>query len=159
MINLKPYRQKPAYCGPASLKMVLELYGMKKSESELGRLTDCSPEMGTSGAKIVEAATKLGFRAFQKDGASIADIQKWVKKGIPVIVNWFSVNEGHYSVAVEVTKKSISLMDPELARVRRMSVQKFEHFWFDFLPTSKRTRKSLVLKRIIVIQPPSSFRT
>jgi ABC-type bacteriocin/lantibiotic exporter with double-glycine peptidase domain len=153
MIKLKPYRQKPGFCGPSCIKIVLELYGVKKSENELGRMTDCSPTIGTSGAKIVEAAKALGFRAFQKDGASIADIQKWVKKGVPVIVNWFSVNEGHYSVAVEVTKKSISLMDPELARVRRMSVEKFEHFWFDFSPVSKRTRKSLVLKRMIVIQP------
>ena len=153
MIKLKPYRQKPGFCGPSSMKMVLELYGMNKSEVELGRLTDCSPSEGTRGPSLVEGAKKLGFKAFLKDEAEVSDIRKWVEKGIPVIVNWFSVDGGHYSVAVGLTKKFIFLMDPEIARVRRMPMETFEEVWFDFTPEHRRTRKSLVLRRMIVIQP------
>jgi len=153
MIKLKPYRQKPGFCGPCSMKMVLELYGVKKSEDEFGRMTHCSPVVGTPGPNIVAAAKKLGFKAFLKDGASVSDIRKWTEKGIPVIVDWFSIDEGHYSVAVGVTKKSIYLMDPEFARVRRFPIAKFEELWFDFTPVRKRTRASLVLRRLIVVHP------
>jgi len=153
MIHLKLYRQKPGFCGPSSMKMVLELYGVKKSENELGRMTHCSPIVGTPGAKIVAAAKKLGFQAFLKDEATLADVRKWVEKGIPVILNWFSEYEGHYSVAVRVTAKSVFLMDPECTRMRRMSAERLDGVWFDFTPEGKRTRKSLVLRRMIVIQP------
>ena len=153
MIKLKLYRQKPGFCGPASMKMVLELYGVKKSEDELGRMTKCSPVVGTPGPNIVAAAKKLGFKAFLKDEATLSDVRKWTEKGIPVIVNWFSEYEGHYSVAVKVTEKFIYLMDPERTRMRKMSAERFEGVWFDFTPESRRTRRSLVLRRMIVIHP------
>ena len=38
MLNVKPYREKPEYCGPASLKMVLGYYGIEKTEDELANL-------------------------------------------------------------------------------------------------------------------------
>jgi len=153
MIHLKPHHQLPGFCGPASLKMVLEHYGVKKPEAELGRMAKSSHTMGTRGPNIVAVAKKLGFKAFLKDEASISDVRQWTGKGIPVIVNWFSVDDGHYSVAVGMTKTSVFLMDPQFARVRRFPIGKFEDLWFDFTPEGKRTRKSLVLRRMIVIHP------
>ena len=154
MINLKPHRQKPAFCGPASLKMVFGYYGIKKSETELARLCGTDPENGTRAHRMVATAKQCGLQSFFKDNTSLAELRKWVEgKGVPVIVNWFSVDEGHYSPVVAVTDKTITLMDPELGRARRMTLEKFLGVWFDFNPPGPPSRKGLILRRMIVIHP------
>ena len=71
MLHLTPYRQRPGYCGPASLKMVLDYYGLKKTELELGKLARCNPNKGTSAEGILKAAKILGFQGFIKDNANL----------------------------------------------------------------------------------------
>ncbi|MDP1619404.1 MAG: cysteine peptidase family C39 domain-containing protein, partial [bacterium] len=80
MLDVKPYRQKPGFCGPASLKMVLDFYGVEKSEEELGKITKCDPDKGITGLAIVKAAEKLGFAGFLKDYAKLEDIKKFLTK-------------------------------------------------------------------------------
>ena len=53
MLDIKPFKQTSGMCGPAALKMVLEYFGVKKSEIELGQLTHCSPDSGTEAEDIV----------------------------------------------------------------------------------------------------------
>lgn len=61
MLDVKPFRQSLNLCGPAALKMVLDFYGLEKSEEELARLTRASLEHGTSGENLIAAARQLGF--------------------------------------------------------------------------------------------------
>jgi len=134
------------------MKMVLEHYGVKMSEAELGRMTGCTATDGTRTHRMISTARKLGFKTFLKDNTLAADLDRWLKKGIPVIVDWFSTDVGHYSVAVGRTAKTLWLVDPEFGRVRRMPWKKFWGVWFDFediIPT----RRSLVIRRMIVIHP------
>ena len=35
MLNITPFRQKPGFCGPASLKMVLDFWGVKITEKKI----------------------------------------------------------------------------------------------------------------------------
>jgi len=72
---------------------------------------------------------------------------------MPVIVDWFSADEGHYSVVVHIDKRFAYLNDPELARVRKIDVNTFERVWFDFESDYLRTPKDLILRRMIVICP------
>ena len=103
-------------------------------------------------SRLAGAAKRLGFQGKVKDRATFADIRTYVlKKKIPVIVNWFSVNEGHYSVVVDIDGTHITLRDPETGRARRMPLNEFEAVWFDFSPHDVRTPKSLVAQRMIVI--------
>jgi ABC-type bacteriocin/lantibiotic exporter with double-glycine peptidase domain len=154
MLKLKPYRQKPCFCGPASLKMVLEYYGVDKTEDELGRMAKTTIEDGTRGRRILNAARKLGFHGFVRDHCGIDDLRRWVvDKKVPVIVNWFSTDEGHYSVCVEVTDKMVYLMDPEIPGIKRFDHDTFLNVWFDFLHLHERTKDSLVLRRMIAVYP------
>ncbi|MDP1884267.1 MAG: cysteine peptidase family C39 domain-containing protein [Candidatus Moranbacteria bacterium] len=152
MLDVKPYRQKPGFCGPASLKMVLDFYGVEKSEEELGEITKCNPDKGITGFAIVKAAKKLGFAASLKDSARLKDIKKFLTKGIPVIVEWFSEDDGHFSVVVEMDQKYIYLQDPELAGVRKMDLETFERVWFSFDTKIIRKEKDLVLRRMVVVE-------
>lgn len=132
MINLKPFRQSPSFCGPASLKMVLEYYGVEKTEKELGELCKTTFEHGTEHDNLVRAAEMLDFQVQQKPNASLEELKQLVDQGIPVIVGWFSTDEDHFSVVVEITDTDIHLMDPEVDQGhRKMTVSEFEAVWYD----------------------------
>jgi predicted double-glycine peptidase len=150
LLRIKPFRQSRGECGPASLKMVLEYYGIIKSERELIKLTK-SDKTGTRAKNIILVAKSLGMKAYIKDNSNIKEISELVKKGIPVIVDWFSHDEGHYSVVVGIDKENIYILDPELGHIRAMKCATFIRTWFDFEGQYIKTSKELILRRIIVI--------
>ncbi|MBU0648711.1 C39 family peptidase [Patescibacteria group bacterium] len=148
MIGLKPFKQSKGYCGPASLKMVLSAYGINKSENYLAKLTKSSRRKGCDEKNILKAAEKLGFRGYVKQNSSIKELRNLVKKGIPVIVDWFSPEEaGHYSIVVGFEKDKIILADPHFGKIKKHKIKWFKERWFD-LPFRP---KGPVLKEIIVI--------
>lgn len=150
MLKVKPFKQTPGFCGPASLKIVLGYYGIEKGEEELAKLTRCS-NRGTSAQGIITAAKKLGFKAEFKDNCSFGDIKRYLDKKIPVIVNWFLQDDGHYSVVVGLDKKKIYLQDSTLGHVRAMKLEIFYRVWFDFPGNFLKTKDELRLRRIIVV--------
>lgn len=152
MLQLKPFRQTSGFCGPASLKIVLSYYGVEKSEKELVKLTGCTKTGGTTADAILAAAKKLGFTGFCKDFSTIAALRQLLKKGVPVIVDWFSADEGHYSVAVGVDAKSVYLQDPELGGIRKMDVEDFKRVWFDFPGKYIKSKQDVIVRRMIVIR-------
>ncbi|MEK7578177.1 MAG: cysteine peptidase family C39 domain-containing protein [Patescibacteria group bacterium] len=152
MLDIKPFKQTSGMCGPAALKMVLEYFGVKKSEKELGQLTHCSPDRGTEAEDIVEAAEQLGFSGLIKDMADFNDIREYLEKETPVIVDWFSENEGHYSVVVSIDEENIYLQDPEIGGIRKLPLKTFKRIWFDFPDAFIKSKNDLILRRMIVIQ-------
>ncbi|MDO8743050.1 MAG: cysteine peptidase family C39 domain-containing protein [Candidatus Azambacteria bacterium] len=152
MLNIKPYKQTRGMCGPASLKMALEYFGVEKSEKELARLINCNPDMGAKAEDIVSAAKKLGFNAQIKDLANFEDIKEYLSQEIPVIVDWFSEDDGHYSVAVDIDEKNIYLQDPEIGGIRELPLETFKRVWFDFPGAFINSKDELILRRIIVIK-------
>ena len=119
MVNILPVApfQETLYagmCGPASLKMVLGYYGVEKTEAELAILCGTNSDFGTDDINIKKAAEELGFNADIHDNSTFDDIQKWLDKKVPVIVDWFTrgridydiaaVPDGHLSVVVGLHK-------------------------------------------------------
>jgi predicted double-glycine peptidase len=151
MLKIKPYRQKrPGFCGPASLKIILDFYGIKKSEAEIGKI--CK-NRETSGMRIPgfrRAAKKLGLKFFFKNNADFGDINGFLRKNTPVIVDWFSKDDGHYSVAVGLDKKNIYLADPEFREIKKMPKDIFRRVWFDFPGPYLKNKNGLIMRRIIV---------
>lgn len=151
MLKVKPYRQTAGFCGPAALKMVLAYYGVHKTERELGRLAGTTKGRGTGAEGLVAAARQLGRKAGFKDNQSLTTIRIYLRKKIPVIVDWFSQDDGHYSVAVGMDKKFIYLQDPELGGVRKLTLTEFYRVWFDFPGDYLKTKADLILRRLIII--------
>lgn len=152
MINIKPYRQKPELCGPASLKMVLEYYGIENSEEKLADLANYIPSEGVNANGLLNAAKALGLEAFYKDSSEIKDIEFYVlKKKIPVIVDWFSTNDGHYSVVVDIDEENIYMQDPELGNLRTLDIETFKRVWFDFTGNYLKSKDDMIIRRMIVV--------
>ena len=133
-------------CGPASLKMVLSYYNINKSEKELAKLTKTN-KAGCSEKEIVKTAKSLGLKGKIKQKSTIKELKQLNKKGIPVIVDWFSPEEaGHYSVVVGFNKNNIFLADPHFGKIKQYNLDWFKERWYDIV------NDKLIIREIIVIQ-------
>ena len=147
MIKLKTFKQSKGYCGPASLKMVLSAYGINKSEDFLAELTKSSRTKGCKEENMVKAAKKFGLKGYVKQKSSIKEIKLLVNQGIPVIVDWFSPEEGgHYSVVVGFKENNLFLADSHFGKVKKHKITEFEERWFDVV------KDKLIIREIIVIR-------
>jgi ABC-type bacteriocin/lantibiotic exporter with double-glycine peptidase domain len=153
MLKLKPFEQSRGMCGVASLKIVLHYFGVEKTESELAKLSGANAKTGTKLSGILKAAQKLGFKARFKDLAVFTDIKNALDRKIPVIVDWFSKSDGHYSVVCGLDARYIYLMDPEFARMRKFTRAYFKRVWFDFPGDYIKTKNDVIMRRMIVIEP------
>lgn len=152
MLRVKPFRQREGYCGPACLKMIFSYYGLERSELELGRAARTSVSQGTHARNLVRVAQSFGFKAVIQDECTFQNIAAYLRKRVPIIVNWFSVDDGHYSVVVGLDTNYIYLQDPEIGKIRKLSRKTFMRVWFDFRGNYLKSRDRLVLRRIISIE-------
>lgn len=133
MIELNPFFQSEAMCGPASLKIMLAHYGKNFSEEELAALCDSTIDKGTSHRGLVKGAKKLGFSVIEKENATLEELSRFIQQSTPVILGWWSTNENHYSVAYGIDEESIYLMDPEEEGGKvAMKITDFNEVWHDF---------------------------
>lgn len=154
MIKIKPLKQTKSYCGPYCLKMVFDYYGCSISINDISKISSTIISEGNSGTSpkhMVFAAKHFGFNAKYKENASIKEIERLVKKGIPVIVNWFSKNEGHYSVVVGIERGNIYFIDPEYGKKIKLSLIEFQKIWFDYMGDYIKSKKDLRIRPIIII--------
>lgn len=165
ILPVKPFQETlhGGYCGPASLKMVLAYYGVDKDEEEVAERCGRDPDLGTDDESIKKAAGAYGFRVEIQNNASFDDIQHWLDKKVPVIVNWFTrgrsdyddseVPDGHYSVVVGLDNKNIYLQDPEIGKMRTLSRDNFMRVWFDFKPDYISSWDDMIIRQIIAVYP------
>ncbi len=151
-IPIKPHRQAPSYCGPACLKMIFSHHGLSKDEKHIGKIAGTTFEHGTSLAGMKKAAEYFGFVFAHKDKSTFADIKRLLDKDVAPIVDWFSVDEGHYSVVVGLDDKKIYLQDPETGGKRAIDRQTFYRVWFDFHGDYIKDPKKIYLRRLIFLQ-------
>lgn len=151
MLKLKPFKETPGHCGPASLKIVLEYFGIIKIEKELARMCGLT-KAGTKTKNMLKTAKKFGLKGFIKDFSDIKDIKKWViDKKIPVIVDWFLEDDGHASVVVDIDSKNIYLLDPRIGKIRKLNLKIFKRIWFDFPGDFIKSKNQLILRRMMVV--------
>lgn len=161
-IDIKPFQEKlnMGYCGPASLKMVLDYYGIKKTEDELAPLMGWDRDLGVSDQGIKKAAESFGFKVEIKNESNFEEIEKWLDKKVPVIVDWFTrgrqdytesdVCDGHYSVVSGLDDEHIYLQDPEIGHERKIEKDDFMLVWFDFTGETIKPDE-LIIRQIIAI--------
>jgi ABC-type bacteriocin/lantibiotic exporter with double-glycine peptidase domain len=154
MIKLNHVGQEPGLCGPPVLKMVLDYYGVLVPETKLARLAGASRKKGTSYHGLIKAAKHFDFQVFSKEKSSLDDLAYFIKRDIPVIVDWFLEDDGHYSVVVDINKRNLVLIDPSLTEEeRRISAKKFLAIWFDFEGDFIKDSGDLILRLMLVIVP------
>lgn len=162
-LNVKPFQEtlNAGMCGPASLKMVLEYWGVQKEEKELAILCEVDTKLGTNDVSLKKVAEGLDFNVEIKNNSSFEDIQKWLDKKVPVIVDWFtrgrsdyldsSVSDGHYSVVVGLDDDYIYLQDPEIGKLRKLKREDFVGVWFDFTGSQINSWDEMIIRQLIAI--------
>ncbi len=162
LLPVKPFQETlfRSMCGPASLKMVLDYWGINKSEEEIASACNHDPKFGADDASIKKAAESYGLRVEIENDASFDSIQRWLDHRIPVIVNWFTrgrsdygdeeAPDGHYSIVIGLDDTYIYLQDPEIGGLRKLERDDFMRVWFDF--TGRYIRPDqLIIRQIIVV--------
>ena len=56
----------------------------------MASLCGTKKDLGTDDQGIKRAAESLGFKVEIKNNSSFSDIERWLDKDAPVIVNWFT---------------------------------------------------------------------
>jgi len=145
-LKFKIFKQTPGYCGPACARMVLNYYGIKKSEEELAQAIGATREDGCNPWEIADGMEKIGLKSYYKKNSNLDEIKELLKKDIPVIIDWNPSGYGHYSVVVGIEKGSIYLADPKKDDIVSMSEKDFIERWFEYYDDKK------VFGEIVVIE-------
>lgn len=163
LLEIKPFQETlhGSYCGPACLKMVLSYFGVEKTEAEVAKECGRDPSLGTDDISIKKAAERYGFKVEIQNEASFEDIQSWLDKKVPVIVDWFTrgrsdyddseVPDGHYSVVVGLDDENIYLQDPEIGKMRTLDRDDFMRVWFDFKSDHITAWQDMIIRQLIVV--------
>lgn len=165
LLTVKPFQETlhGSYCGPASLKMVLEYWGIEKDEEEVAVACNRDPDLGTDDISLKKAAESYGLKAEVENNSSFDSIKNWLKKDVPVIVNWFTrgrsdygdeeVADGHYSVVVGLDDTYIYLQDPEIGGLRKLERDDFIRVWFDYKSNYINSWDDMIIRQLIAIYP------
>jgi len=125
--KIKSYyiEQNPSYCGPASVSMILRIFGYNESQSKIGELSETKVGLGTHPEtliKVTQDLTQNKVKGAWIDMAHITDlkdeIRLWLNEGALVIVDYkkkilFPESKtAHYSVCVAVEGDELVILDP-----------------------------------------------
>jgi len=158
VLDVPVFAQSPSSCGPTSLKSVLWFHGQRVPIKRLAHVCGLTDD-GTDHGALVGGALRAGARVFERSNGTLAELEWFVKAGLPPIVGWWSRDRsashfdgrwsleqrkerdcGHYSACRGVSRERIWLMDPQWRRHRSrwqlvgnrtMSVRDFRTIWYD----------------------------
>ncbi len=114
-INIRHFFQDTDFtCGPTSLQMLFDFYGVHVSEKHLQHEAHTSKKLGTRHKAMINTALHHGFFVYANNDSSIEEIEYLLSLRIPPIVHYIEHTEnwGHYAVVSNVSKAKIHLADP-----------------------------------------------
>ena len=148
LLPVPDVRQSTEYsCGATALQAVLGYYGIDVREAVLMGKLHCVPKQGTRPESIERVARAYGLQAELRQHVTLADLQKELDLGRPVIVDaqawrkkkelklpWSDVWEsGHYLVAIGMDADNLYVEDPSLLGSRGMIPRsQFVERWHDY---------------------------
>lgn len=145
--GISPVKQQTPYsCGIGAIETVFRYHG-KKTGDNLRYIG----EAGASHGQLMEIAKENGFE-LEHLGGSLAEVEKYVLRNTPVIVNYqdYGPNDGengHYAVVVGISPDKIKLADPaEGGKVKWVSRSWFRERWHDPYEPGQPEQWAAILK-------------
>lgn len=135
------FQEKPGWCGPAVIQMVLLAVGLEKSQEEIEKdvnLDWWGTTQGITVAYLSRFFKKLGY----KENSAIEDVAAHIKNDHIVIVDWWDdldegEADGHYSIVAEYDEAAgeLTMVDPSNSRrgIWKMKLEDFQRRWYDNL--------------------------
>jgi predicted double-glycine peptidase len=145
LLPVPDVRQSTVYsCGASAIQAVLMYYGEELREDELMRRMATDYDNGTTPGAMAALAKELGYQVELLEDLTLADLEKAVAKGIPVIVAaqaWRETTEpgwkdrwddGHYLVVIGLDHDNIYFEDPSILGSRGVIPRpEFQQRWHD----------------------------
>jgi len=151
MIHIRPFQQRDRHCGPASMKILLHHFGIVKTEKQIANAVKAK-SLGVEAEDLLKIAKKWGLKGHIKDHSELKDLKHWVKdKKIPVIIEWFDEDDGHFSVVVDADRENVYLQDPEIGQIRALRRDVFLRVWFTFPTAYMKKESDLILRRMLIL--------
>src|SRR6185369_11927488 len=98
MLKVPLFRQRAGHCGPAALKILLGFFKIKATHAALAERCRTTPQDGTTPANLANCLRSYGFSVTAEEYGNWDKLNYFVnKKRVPVIIDWFSNTDGHYS--------------------------------------------------------------
>lgn len=117
--------QHPAYCGPASMEMALEIFGYRHDQDEIGEKSGTTEEEGVEVQSLMDATEELtnneiktAFVEYDKINDLGDEFKAWFNDGALVLPNFYKpklfpdATTGHYVLSVGVEGDEILIIDP-----------------------------------------------
>ena len=135
-------QQKYNYdCADASLWTVLHYFGSDMDYKTITNLAKTDPKDGTYNVNIIKMLQEINV-IFKAGLITVDDLRECTENNIPSIVDIQYRKEnhkdlpdtwknGHYVVAVYVSKKTIKYMDPIYGKIKSMPIELFKKKWHD----------------------------
>jgi hypothetical protein len=126
-------KQLTNYCGPAVIASVMQFYGAKTKQEDVGKcIYDPSQGATTGGDMLYYCRQQDGYAAYSWD-SSLDDVKKKISAGFPVIVltqNSSTDTSGHYRVLVGYSDLSqqFFVVDPYYDKTA-ISYKEVERWW------------------------------
>jgi len=140
--------------GPASLGMIMEYYGLKRSTPELAKLCQTRSVKGTGFNEMASVAKNLGFdKSRVATGCGIDWLKSMTEAGKPVMVHVNTAGfwpQGHYMVATGVKNGKVIVADPWTGRTNSYSVAQFKAMW-----ATRQNRAIIIEKTGAVAKAPA----
>lgn len=137
-------------CGAACMRMALEYFGIKRSETYLAKILGTNKKRGTWLEMLPEVAEKfrLDYDVLRK--SSLSDIKRLQGEGFIVIVcYWYPLDEfDHYSVIKKIDSTHVHFWDPWFGPKHKYSRRYFLKVWEKKNNHDREKRWLLALKKV-----------
>ena len=144
------YRQETDFtCGPACLRMVLERFGVRKTEKQLAGLLETTKKEGTLNKAFPVVAKKLKLNYVANGNSSIKELKEKLEECYSIIVCFYYKPERvyHYAVVKAISQKTISFWDPLTGPSKSCSVEEFKEVWRSHPKQDRQKRWFIALKK------------
>ena len=144
-------------CGIAAVRSIFLYCGLSISEQELREKIGITKD-GLSHKQMRKLVRMYNFSFYSKSNSSILDIEKYLSKNIPVIVNYQSGKpngeNGHYAVLVGYDAEYVKIADPsnyyegdgkKFSNTKLMTRKDFLDRWWDINPNSNEDKKWMAI--------------
>lgn len=131
-MKISLYKQEfPWSCYATCVKMILEHYGVIKSERDLRVLLKTTPSHGTIWDYAEKEIKRMAFELVWKKLWNLDDIGSLVKQSIPIIVGIKRKGEihGHAMVVVDISENHVTAADPQNGELITLNKEKFLELW------------------------------
>jgi 8-oxo-dGTP pyrophosphatase MutT (NUDIX family)/predicted double-glycine peptidase len=157
-LNIKLTKQQKGYCGPTSVKMVMDYKGIKRSQEQWADILGATKKSGCTPEQIINGLKKLNFQVIYKKNSSLEELKNLIKNKTPPIIYWEPVKKyGHYSVLAGINSKNIFIANPRKPIITKMSTLEFLEKWHDEFGKKGDKREILIVENPKIKYRPAVF--